>query len=209
MPSSCSVHQSSQDGGKREGGLRCDDVERRGLDAPGVGSCTPVVVLWTRSSDRAYPANSPTACLPLAPEWHLGDHAHACLHSRRGNHVSAWRHWGSESEEFVEPASARTPWSHHASSDDETGVPTGRSTAGWRLEILDVHASTCEQPRNQRVGVPHVTGCAARLGPTGRSGQTAPNRGCAAHEPGRCDADRTRDSLVRIGMAPPRHRGIS
>ena len=36
-----------------------------------------------------------------------------------------------------------------ASCDDETGVPTGRSTSGWRLERVGVHASTLKQPRDQ------------------------------------------------------------
>ena len=36
-----------------------------------------------------------------------------------------------------------------ASCDDETGVPTGRSTSGWRLEQVGVHASTRKQPRDQ------------------------------------------------------------
>jgi hypothetical protein len=36
-----------------------------------------------------------------------------------------------------------------ASCDDETGVPTRRSTAGRRLERVGVHASTLKQPRDQ------------------------------------------------------------
>ena len=36
-----------------------------------------------------------------------------------------------------------------ASCDNETGVPTGRSTSGWRLERVGVHASTLKQPRDQ------------------------------------------------------------
>jgi hypothetical protein len=49
----------------------------------------------------------------------------------------------------VRQASARTPRSHLASCDDETGVPTRRSTAGRRLERVGVHASTLKQPRDQ------------------------------------------------------------
>jgi len=60
-------------------------------------------------------------------------------------------HRGSESEASAEPGSARTLWSHLASCDDETGVPTGRSPAWWRLEILGVHAGAYEQPRDKLV----------------------------------------------------------
>jgi hypothetical protein len=105
--------------------------------------------------------------------------------------------------------SARRPGFHLASCDDEAGIPTRRSAAGWRLDLLGVHASTCKQPRDQRVGVPHVAG--VQLG-------SAPNRGwdgrhkikdsLGASEVVR-DADRARDRLVRIGDRPPRHRRIS
>jgi hypothetical protein len=59
---------------------------------------------------------------------------------------------GSEQLDFSEPPATslgrRRPWSDLASCDNETGVPTGRSTAAWRLNLLGVHASTYKQPRD-------------------------------------------------------------
>jgi len=101
---------------------------------------------------------------------------------------------------FQRPTSrARTPWSNLASGDDETGVPAGRSTAGWRLEILGFHASAYEQPRGQRIGVPHVAGVQLVSTPYGRwDGRDEIEDALRASEVVR-DADRARDGLVRIG----------
>ena len=86
-----------------------------------------------------------------------------------------------------------------ASCDDETGVPTGRSTSGWRLELVGVHSSTHKQPRDQRVGVPHIASVqlvsAPHGGWDGRHQIEDPLRGSEVVR----DADRARYRLARIG----------
>ena len=86
-----------------------------------------------------------------------------------------------------------------ASRDDEAGVPTGRSTSGWRLERVGVHASTLKQPRDQGVGVPHIAGVqlvsAPHGGWDGRHQIKDPLRGSEVVR----DADRARYRLARIG----------
>ena len=96
-------------------------------------------------------------------------------------------------------ASARTPWSPLASCDDQTGVPTRRSTAGWRLEILGVHARAYQQPRDQRVGVPHVAGVQLVSAPHGGWNERHQIEDALGANQVVCDADRTRDGLVGVG----------
>ena len=89
-----------------------------------------------------------------------------------------------------------------ASCDDETGVPTGRSTSG-RAD----GAGRCPR-QHARAATRSVSWsstcrrCAARPGPTRGSGRTAPDRGPAVRERGR--------SRLGPGSIPPRsHRGWS
>src|ERR1700757_4703808 len=52
--------------------------------------------------------------------------------------------------------------------DNESGVPAGRAAAGWRVDRGGVDSAACDQPRDQRVGVPHLASLELVSPPDGR-----------------------------------------
>jgi len=98
----------------------------------------------------------------------------------------------------VRSSSARRPASDVAPCDDQTGCPTGRPSTGWRPERIGVHAGTRKQPRDQRIGVPHVAGVQLVSAPHGgRNGRHQIEDLLRSSVIVR-DADGARNRLVRV-----------
>lgn len=72
-------------------------------------------------------------------------------------------------------------------SDHHPGVPAWSASSGWRRHRLDVQTAASDQPRDQRIRVPHLTGTPT-AGPRGRGpSRSRPAMGVSLRRhPGSC-----------------------
>ena len=96
-----------------------------------------------------------------------------------------------------------------AACHDETGVPTWRSTSGWRPERVGIHARTLKQPRMSELEFHMSPVCSSSRPHTGVGTDGTRSRTRCAEA--RSFATRTGLDTASLasGMEPPRHRPTS